>query len=175
MCRCTEWHYAEWHFALCHHTEWHYRASFCFGSLYRVTLQCLFCYVYDFTQSVFLLCFIVLSDILLCAVQLRDITQSDILPSVLAPSKLVISKPVYFNEFKMGSSSTEQYCLRWNDFHSNVANAFSDIRDEEDFLDVTLVSNQLLCFAVLRTLACTGNAIGGSITVPLTSCLTGLD
>jgi hypothetical protein len=39
----------------------------------------------------------------------------------------------------MGSSSTEQYCLRWNDFHANVANAFSDIRDEEDFLDVTLV------------------------------------
>ena len=43
----------------------------------------------------------------------------------------------------MGTSSTEQYCLRWNDFHSNVANAFSDIRDEEDFLDVTLV---LFCF-----------------------------
>jgi hypothetical protein len=39
----------------------------------------------------------------------------------------------------MGSSSTEQYCLRWNDFQTNVANAFSDIRDEEDFLDVTLV------------------------------------
>ena len=40
----------------------------------------------------------------------------------------------------MGTSSTEQYCLRWNDFHANVANAFSDIRDEEDFLDVTLVN-----------------------------------
>ena len=40
----------------------------------------------------------------------------------------------------MGSTS-EQYCLRWNDFHANVTGAFSDIRDDEDFLDVTLVSD----------------------------------
>ena len=37
--------------------------------------------------------------------------------------------------------STEQYCLRWNDFQSNITGAFSDIRDNEDFLDVTLVSD----------------------------------
>ena len=37
--------------------------------------------------------------------------------------------------------TTEQYCLRWNDFQSNIMGAFSDIRDEEDFLDVTLVSD----------------------------------
>lgn len=41
----------------------------------------------------------------------------------------------------MGSTSTEQYCLRWNDFQSNITGAFSDIRDDEDFLDVTLVSD----------------------------------
>jgi len=34
---------------------------------------------------------------------------------------------------------TEQFCLRWNDFHQNITSAFSDIRDDEDFLDVTLV------------------------------------
>lgn len=40
----------------------------------------------------------------------------------------------------MGSSS-EQYCLKWNDFHANITGAFSEIRDDEDFLDVTLVAN----------------------------------
>ena len=40
-----------------------------------------------------------------------------------------------------GGSTTEQYCLRWNDFQSNITSSFSDIRDEEDFLDVTLVSD----------------------------------
>jgi hypothetical protein len=51
----------------------------------------------------------------------------------------------------MDSSSTEQYCLRWNDFQTNVANAFSDIRDEEDFLDVTLVrKDQVWIKFVLR-------------------------
>jgi hypothetical protein len=36
---------------------------------------------------------------------------------------------------------TEQFCLRWNDFHSNITAAFSEIRDEDDFFDVTLVSS----------------------------------
>ena len=35
----------------------------------------------------------------------------------------------------------EQYCLRWNDFQANVTGALSDIRDGEEFLDVTLVSD----------------------------------
>ena len=37
--------------------------------------------------------------------------------------------------------ATEQFCLRWNDFHSNITSAFSDIRDDDEFLDVTLVSS----------------------------------
>ena len=37
--------------------------------------------------------------------------------------------------------STEQYCLRWNDFQANITTAFKDIRDDEDLLDVTLVSD----------------------------------
>ena len=39
----------------------------------------------------------------------------------------------------MGSGIEEQYCLRWHDFQANVTSAFSDIRDDEDLLDVTLV------------------------------------
>lgn len=40
----------------------------------------------------------------------------------------------------MGSStaSAENFCLRWNDFESNVSVAFRDLRNEEDFFDVTL-------------------------------------
>ncbi len=35
--------------------------------------------------------------------------------------------------------ATEQFCLKWNDFHSNICAAVSAIRQEDDFLDVTLV------------------------------------
>jgi len=37
----------------------------------------------------------------------------------------------------MGTSS-ENFCLRWNDFESNVSGAFRDLRAESDFFDVTL-------------------------------------
>jgi len=36
----------------------------------------------------------------------------------------------------MGAS--EKFCLRWNDFESNISVAFREIRDEKDFFDVTL-------------------------------------
>ena len=34
--------------------------------------------------------------------------------------------------------SADKFCLRWNDFESNVSSAFRDLRKEEDFFDVTL-------------------------------------
>jgi len=37
----------------------------------------------------------------------------------------------------MGGNS-EHFCLRWNDFESNISQAFREIRDEKDFFDVTL-------------------------------------
>lgn len=36
------------------------------------------------------------------------------------------------------SSGEQQYSLRWNDFHSSILNSFRHLRDEEDFVDVTL-------------------------------------
>ncbi|XP_023339294.1 protein tramtrack, beta isoform isoform X20 [Eurytemora carolleeae] len=33
---------------------------------------------------------------------------------------------------------TEKFCLKWNDFESNISLAFREIRDEKDFFDVTL-------------------------------------
>jgi len=35
----------------------------------------------------------------------------------------------------MGS---EKFCLRWNDFESNISTAFRELRDDKDFFDVTL-------------------------------------
>jgi len=34
--------------------------------------------------------------------------------------------------------STEKFCLRWNDFETNISSAFKDIRDEKEFFDVTV-------------------------------------
>ena len=36
----------------------------------------------------------------------------------------------------MGSS--DKFCLRWNDFESNISVAFREIREEKDFFDCTL-------------------------------------
>jgi len=36
----------------------------------------------------------------------------------------------------MGS---EKFCLRWNDFETNISSAFRELRDDKDFFDVTLV------------------------------------
>ena len=35
-------------------------------------------------------------------------------------------------------STSEKFCLRWNDFESNISGAFQEIRAEKDFFDVTL-------------------------------------
>jgi len=35
-------------------------------------------------------------------------------------------------------TSSEKFCLRWNDFESNISVAFREIREEKDFFDVTL-------------------------------------
>ena len=36
---------------------------------------------------------------------------------------------------------SEKFCLKWNDFHTNVSKTFINLRNEEDFYDVTLVSD----------------------------------
>merc|ERR1711915_473778 len=39
---------------------------------------------------------------------------------------------------RLKMSSSEKFCLRWNDFESNISIAFREIREEKDFLDCTL-------------------------------------
>jgi len=35
-------------------------------------------------------------------------------------------------------ASSEKFCLKWNDFETNISLAFRDLREEKDFFDVTL-------------------------------------
>ena len=35
----------------------------------------------------------------------------------------------------------EKFCLKWNDFQTNVSKTFSTLRKEQDFLDITLLSD----------------------------------
>ena len=34
--------------------------------------------------------------------------------------------------------ASEKFCLRWNDFESNISSAFRELRDDKDFFDVTI-------------------------------------
>ena len=34
--------------------------------------------------------------------------------------------------------SSEKFCLKWNDFESNITSAFREIKEEKDFFDVTI-------------------------------------
>jgi len=34
--------------------------------------------------------------------------------------------------------SSEKFCLRWNDFESNISSTFKEIREDKDFFDITL-------------------------------------
>ena len=48
-------------------------------------------------------------------------------------------------------ANNEKYCLRWNDFESNINSAFRDLREEKDFFDVTLAcdDNQVSAHKVI--------------------------
>jgi len=47
--------------------------------------------------------------------------------------------------------TSEKFCLRWNDFESNVSIAFRELREEKDFFDVTLAcdDNQVQAHKVI--------------------------
>ena len=34
--------------------------------------------------------------------------------------------------------SSEKFCLKWNDFETNISKGFQDLRNDKDFFDVTL-------------------------------------
>ena len=45
---------------------------------------------------------------------------------------------------------SEKFCLKWNDFHSNVSKSFTQVRNEEYLHDVTLVSDDHKKFSAHR-------------------------
>jgi len=51
----------------------------------------------------------------------------------------------------MSSSAAEKFCLRWNDFESNISTAFRELREDKDFFDVTLAcdDNQMQAHKVI--------------------------
>ena len=49
-----------------------------------------------------------------------------------------VSESVHSNINNKKMSSTEKFCLRWNDFESNISEAFRELREEKDFFNVTL-------------------------------------
>merc|ERR1712192_36750 len=40
---------------------------------------------------------------------------------------------------KSSTMNSEKFCLRWNDFETNISDAFRELREAKDFFDVTLV------------------------------------
>jgi len=38
----------------------------------------------------------------------------------------------------MDAMESDKFCLRWNDFESNISTAFRELREDKDFFDVTL-------------------------------------
>ena len=48
--------------------------------------------------------------------------------------------------------SSEKFCLKWNDFETNISSAFRDLREEKDFFDITLLcedDNQVMAHKVI--------------------------
>jgi len=39
----------------------------------------------------------------------------------------------------VNTMSAEKFCLRWNDFESNISSAFRDLKGDKDFFDVSIV------------------------------------
>ena len=54
----------------------------------------------------------------------------------------------------------EKFCLRWNEFESNLGNALRDLRDNRDFFDLTLACDDAQEIQVHRVILC-GLVLGG--------------
>ena len=42
----------------------------------------------------------------------------------------------------MDEMESDKFCLKWNDFESNISTAFRDLREDKDFFDVTLACDE---------------------------------
>ena len=51
--------------------------------------------------------------------------------------------PQQFSQRLGGFNMSDKLCLQWNDFQENIKNAFGNLRDNSDFTDVTLASEDV--------------------------------
>ena len=61
---------------------------------------------------------------------------------LLALTRLFIISSFSRYHYRMGSAMQEKYSLKWQDFHTNIATSFKDLREEDEFLDVTLACDE---------------------------------
>ena len=54
--------------------------------------------------------------------------------------KLVITR-LHCPRVRM-SAYNEKFCLKWNDFQQNIETSYRDLREAQDFSDVTLVCEE---------------------------------
>ena len=52
------------------------------------------------------------------------------------------TKHLHIKTLLVATMSSEKFCLRWNDFESNINVAFKELRDDKDFFDVTLACDE---------------------------------
>ena len=83
-------------------------------------------------------------------IKLKKITPQKILDKVVEPvgggSVINGAYPVYFNQLAVAVStsmteSSNTFCIKWNEFQTNIVNSYSGFRKNFDFSDITLVSD----------------------------------
>jgi hypothetical protein len=52
--------------------------------------------------------------------------------------RYVLYFSIIFKSWLVRMGSSEKFCLRWNDFESNISVAFRELREDKDVFDVTL-------------------------------------
>ena len=65
------------------------------------------------------------------------ITMSDLFPFYVAK---IIERCPLSNSLQKNNMIDNKYCLKWNDFQENVRTVFGNLREDKDFSDVTLAS-----------------------------------
>ena len=67
--------------------------------------------------------------------------------SIFIVSDILFVLQNHLNTYKMAQGDQQQFCLRWNDFQTNMVSSFKHLRDEKSFTDVTLACDGQTCKA----------------------------
>ena len=62
-------------------------------------------------------------------------------PCAMQSFRYSLSIFIFFQYQNYQTITMDKFCLKWNDFQINASKTFRDLRREEDFFDVTLVSD----------------------------------